>query len=157
MLKRFNHEVLQEVNMTTRLAIITASIIGITSLHYFTPVTFPALHEIYQKLYYLPILLAAFWFGLKGGIMTAMIVSILYTPHVVLQWHGILITNLDRYVQIFIYILVAWTAGFRYDQEKQRRQQLEQSNQVMEELYRKLQDQARTKVLFDEELRPAKN
>jgi hypothetical protein len=75
--------------------------------------------------------------------MTAMIVSILYTPHVVLQWHDILIKNLDRYLQIFIYILVAWTAGFRYYQEKQRLQQLEKSNQVLEELSRRLQDQAR--------------
>ena len=145
------------MDMTTRLAIITASIIGITSLHYFTPVTFPALHVIFQKLYYLPILLAAFWFGLKGGIMTAMIVSILYTPHVVLQWHSVLIKNLDRYLQIFIYILVAWTAGFRSDQEKQRQQQLEQSNQVLEELYGKLHDQAKTIDQLDEELRRAKN
>jgi hypothetical protein len=49
MLKIFSHEVLQEVNMTTRLAIITASIIGITSLHYLTPVTFPVL--LYMKFF----------------------------------------------------------------------------------------------------------
>jgi len=157
MLKRFNHEALQEMNMTTRLAIITASIIGISLLHYFTPVTIPALHEIFQKLYYLPMLLAAVWFVLKGGIMTALIVSILYTPHVVLQLHSILVKNLDRYLQIFIYILVAWTAGFRSDQEKQRQQQLEQSNQVLEELYGKLHDQAKTIDQLDEELRCAKN
>ncbi len=63
---------------TLRLSIIAGGILGVSVLHYFTPLSEPVLHDIYQRLYYLPIILAAFWFGMKGGIGTAIIVSFLY-------------------------------------------------------------------------------
>lgn len=77
---------MKKIELPIRLAVILGAIIGITLLHYSTPLTKPMLHDVFQRLYYLPIILAAFWFGLKGGIGTALIVTIVYAPHIIFQW-----------------------------------------------------------------------
>jgi len=44
-------------------------VIGISLLHYLTPLHLPYLHDIFQRLYYLPIILAALWYGFRGGLL----------------------------------------------------------------------------------------
>lgn len=66
----------------TYLYIITILIIIITGLHYFTSFQELRLHELYRRLYYIPIILAAFNFRIKGGILLPIIVSILYLPYI---------------------------------------------------------------------------
>jgi hypothetical protein len=45
-------------------------------------------YDIFQHRYYIPIILAAFWFGFRGGIGTAVVVSILYAPHIIFSRHS---------------------------------------------------------------------
>ena len=42
-----------------RIGLLALSIIGISLLHYLTPLHLPFLHDIFQRLYYVPIILAA--------------------------------------------------------------------------------------------------
>ena len=49
-----------------RMPVLALSIVVISNLHYFTPQYLPNLHDIFQRLYYLPIILAALWFGVRG-------------------------------------------------------------------------------------------
>jgi len=46
-------------------------VIGISLLHYLTPLQLPYMHDIFQHLYYLPIILVALWFGLRGGFLSS--------------------------------------------------------------------------------------
>jgi two-component system sensor histidine kinase HydH len=56
--------------------------IGVISvLHYLAPTHKHYLHDIYRRLYYLPIIFAAFAHGLTGGLIAAAIVVALYVPH----------------------------------------------------------------------------
>ena len=48
--------------------VIAASIVLVTVLHFLTPVNQVLSHEIYQRLYYFPIIAAALLFGLRGGL-----------------------------------------------------------------------------------------
>lgn len=138
-----------------RLLVILAGIAGISLLHYVTPLTESVLHNIFQRLYYIPIILAAFWFGLEGGIGTALIVSILYAPHIILQWGDRPTLETEKYLEILIYNLVGGVTGFLSAQEKHRREQWEKTAAGLEESYRKLQQQSELIIRMEEQLRSA--
>lgn len=141
-----------------QMLVIIGGIIGVTLLHYFTPLTEPVLHDIFQRLYYLPIILAAYWFGLAGGIGTALVVSFVYTPHIIYQWGGHPghhAMEMDRYLEMVIYNLVGGVTGFLSQQEKRRREQLERTAAGLEESYRRLQKQSDVIIRIEKQLRRA--
>ena len=45
-----------------------ASVLTITLCHYFTELKVHHYHIFYQGLYFLPVILAGFWFGLRGAV-----------------------------------------------------------------------------------------
>ena len=94
----------------------------ITVLHYSTIHGHLALHILYRELYFVPILLASFWFGLKFGLATALIVSLVYAPHVFVydDPHSKFLTIAS---QILVFNLVAVVPEWLVD--RQRRQQME--------------------------------
>ena len=63
-----------EKTSITRPLILFSFIVGISLLHYLTPLHLHYLHDIFQRFYYLPIILAAFNRGLAGGIVSAVVV-----------------------------------------------------------------------------------
>jgi signal transduction histidine kinase len=146
---------MKKLETSIRLFAILAAIVGISLLHYLTPLSKPVLHDIFQRLYYIPIILAAFWFGLKGGIGTALIVSILYAPHIILQWGGYPAMDTEKYLEILLYNLVGGVTGFLSAQEKHRREQLEKTAAGLEESYRTLQQQSELIIRIEEQLRSA--
>ena len=146
---------MKKFELPIRLAAILGAIIGITLLHYSTPLTKPMLHDVFQRLYYLPIILAAFWFGLKGGIGTALIVTIVYAPHIVFQWGDRPMLETEKYLEILLYNLVGGVTGFLSDREKHRREQLEKTAAGLEESYQTLQQQSELIISIEEQLRGA--
>jgi glucose-6-phosphate-specific signal transduction histidine kinase len=68
-----------------RLWLIALMVIIISVLHYGTTVTMGYLHEFYKLLYYLPIILAAFYFGVRGGLIASLGISLIYLPHLMFQ------------------------------------------------------------------------
>ncbi|MFA5180495.1 MAG: ATP-binding protein [Syntrophales bacterium] len=138
-----------------RLFVIFGGIVGISFLHYLTPLSEPVLHDIFQRLYYVPVILAAFWFGLTGGLGTAMIVSVLYAPHIIFQWGDRPTFETEKYLEILLYNLVGGVTGFLSGQEKRRRKQLEKTAAGLEESYRTLQEQSALIIRIEEQLRSA--
>jgi signal transduction histidine kinase len=61
-------------------SLIVGAILGITLFHYLLQVN-PLNHQIYGKFYYAPVIMAALWFGVKGGIFTSVVTSLLLLPH----------------------------------------------------------------------------
>jgi len=74
-----------------RASVVALATIGVTWLYWTTPVGphqwFWA-HLIAQKLYYIPILLAAAWFSRGGAILATSGASVLYLTHVFRDWQG---------------------------------------------------------------------
>ena len=101
--------------------ILAAFIIGISLLHYLTPLHLPYLHDIFQRLYYLPIILAAVWYGFRGGLFCSIIVSIAYAPHILFQWGGHLTMEMEKYLEIVLYNVVGGVTGFLSQKEAERR------------------------------------
>jgi signal transduction histidine kinase len=138
-----------------RLSLLFAFIIGISLLHYLTPLRLPMLHDIFQRLYYIPIILAAFWFGFRGGLASALVVSILYAPHVLFQWGGHPAMDLEKYLEIVLYNIVGGITGFLSQREQARASQLRETARGLEESFNKLQSQADLIIAIEEQLRRA--
>ena len=139
-----------------RVALLAASILGISLLHYLTPLHRPVLHDIFQRLYYIPIIFAAFWFGIRGGLLSSIVVSILYAPHILFQWGvGGPSLEMEKFLEIILYNVVGGTIGYLSQKERERREQLEQTAHGLEESYSKLQSQADLIIGIEEQLRKA--
>lgn len=107
------------------LLIIGISIIIITLLHYFTISTGWDIHDFYRRLYYIPIILSAFKFRLKGGIITPLIISILYAPHLLIYFGKIDINVFNQFLEIIMFMIIGVVTGFWVESDFRKKLLLE--------------------------------
>ncbi|MEW6719682.1 MAG: HD domain-containing phosphohydrolase [Thermodesulfobacteriota bacterium] len=69
------------------------------------------LHILFQKFFYVPILMAAAWLGLRGTLLVAGAVSGVFMLHILLDWGGYRMTQADQAGEIASYWIVALTAS----------------------------------------------
>jgi signal transduction histidine kinase len=98
----------------------------ITVLHYRTGAHHAWGHDILRRLYYLPILFAAFTGGLRGGVTISVFASLVYLPH---AFTSLLVQDpagaLEKGLEILLYNIVAIVAGLLVDREHREREQQE--------------------------------
>ena len=138
-----------------RVIILAVSIIGVSLLHYLTPLHLHYLHDIFQRFYYLPIILSAIWFGFRGGLFCAIVVSIVYAPHILFQWGGQFTMEMEKYLEILLYNVVGGLTGLLSQRERERTVELQKSAKGLEEAYQKLQIQSERITAIEENLRHA--
>ncbi|KAB0671136.1 sensor histidine kinase [Oryzomonas sagensis] len=138
-----------------RTVLLAFSILGISLLHYLTPLNLHYLHDIFQRFYYLPIILAALWFGFRGGLLCSLTVSVVYAPHILFQWGGGLALEMEKYLEIVMYNVVGGVTGLLAQRERARSQELQRTAQGLEESYNKLQTQSERIMTIEEQLRRA--
>ena len=115
-------------------------IVLVSLLHYVTSTRLIFFHEIFQRAYYLPIILAALWYGLRGGILAAAFSGICYLPHIVIAWHAYHAYSINQYVEIVMFFVVGILSGVLADQEKRQRKKLQETAEQLSRVYRELQD-----------------
>lgn len=138
-----------------RLAIIAGFLLLITALHYLTTTQMVNAHDVYRRLYYVPIVLGGVWFALRGGIVTSILASLLYMPHVLFHWqhqHGI---ALEQYLEIVLYNVIGCLTGFLAERERQQKLRYQKTTETLEESYRQLRDQADQIIEIEGQLRRA--
>jgi signal transduction histidine kinase len=100
--------------------------LAITVLHYRTGAQHPWGHDILRRLYYLPILFAAFSGGLRGGVTVSVFASLVYLPH---AFTSLLVQDpagaLEKGLELLLYNIVAVVAGMLVDRERREREQQE--------------------------------
>jgi signal transduction histidine kinase len=116
------------------------AIAAITALHYLTSPHQAHLHDIYRRLYYLPIILAAFLHGLRGGLIAAVIVCLLYAPH---AWAGALglhghfshdpATPTQKVLEMVLYLAVGAVTGSLVSRLKGTQRRLESAADDLEQ------------------------
>jgi signal transduction histidine kinase len=115
-------------------------ILLISIFHFKTPTEYRYLHEIYQRVYYIPILLAAFWYGPLIGFISALMVSLVYVVHIEMDWHHVPVYTFNQYAEICLYHLLALIIGFLALKERNQRRKLEQTSKKLGEAYDQLQN-----------------
>ena len=89
--------------------------------HWLTPVSHHGLHAIHvllRKMFVLPIILAAVWFEFRGALLACMLITLVYVPHVLLQWTGNVGENINQIGELSTLWLVAMLAGALVRREK---------------------------------------
>ncbi|MEP6903885.1 MAG: ATP-binding protein [Actinomycetota bacterium] len=115
-------------------------ILLITVLHFLTPVDQIVWHEIYQRIYYIPIIVAALLFGLRGGLAASIFTTVIYSPHVLIHHqHGDFDYTINQYAEIVIFNLVGGVMGALGDRLKQARERAELNAEERQKAYDELQ------------------
>ncbi len=117
---------------STRIVLTALAILAASVLHYVTPHSRLLLHNLFQKLYYLPIIYAAIAFGWRGGLLAAMASALCYIPHI-LTWRHQPYYAMSQYAELILFFLVGATTGLLADQGRKRRQQLEATTRQLQE------------------------
>jgi signal transduction histidine kinase len=104
---------------------IVASAFFITYLHYSTVESIHALHDIYRELYYIPLLVGALVFGLRGAILTYLLISFLYLPYMAGTWTDAILFETKRVLFLLFSGVFSFLAGYLVDRDSRRKKQLE--------------------------------
>ncbi len=107
------------------IAAIVLSSLFITYLHYSTIEKIHALHDIYRQLYYIPLLIGALVFGLRGTILTYLLVSILYLPYVAETWTGEILLEMKVVLFLLFAGIFSFLAGYLIDRDSKRKEKME--------------------------------
>lgn len=116
-----------------------AGIVVASLLHYFTPSDLLLWHNVFQRLYYLPIIYAAVSFGWRGGVAASVGSAVAYLPHILMAWHHMPEYAVNQYAEIILFFLVGTTTGVLADQSRRRSAELETTTRQLEKVYRELQ------------------
>jgi len=103
---------------------ITAATALITVLHFLVLARYSPL-VVLEELYYVPLLLGALRFGLKGALAVFGLVSLLYVPFFFGEWTASPIGMADRVLHVVFSGIFAFTAGFLVDRERRKIEQAE--------------------------------
>lgn len=115
---------------------IYALIVAISLLHYLTGSDVHRLHDVYRRLYYLPIILAAFTGGVRGGVLAALVVSVLYYPHAFGHLTHDPGLPVEKTLEIILYFVVALVTGFLVSRESMTQGMLQETADSLTETLR---------------------
>jgi two-component system sensor histidine kinase HydH len=103
---------------------VAAMIVAVSLLHYNTAMHVHEAHGIYRRLYYFPIILAAFRYGARGGLVAAFATCAFYAPHA----FGLIgfdpAFTLEKSLEMVLYFAVGLVSGVLVDREHATQRQL---------------------------------
>lgn len=111
----------QPVHSRNKIIILASTIIVIALLHYLTPTEphyFHKIHIVLRKLYFLPPVMAAAWFGLRGAIIAALSVSLLFTLHAFLDWPGNYMEQANQVGELAGFWVAGLIPGWLFDRQR---------------------------------------
>ena len=143
--------------MRARVGLIAVALTAVTAVHWVTDPHLGLLHGILGHLYLLPILLASFWFGLKGGVATAVVSALVYAPHLFLlrgeQAHGTL--EIYNVLEIVLYLIIGSATGVLAENERRQREKTDQALAELRRSHDRLREQSEALLGAEQELRRA--
>ncbi len=119
--------------------LISIAIIGVTALHYATDTRMIVLHEAFQRFYYLPIIYAAYRYGVRSGLATSLFSAAIYIPHVYFHWENTQVYALSQYWEMTLFQVIALVTGMLSNAERRERQKNEKSANQLRAAYAELE------------------
>jgi len=110
-----------------------AAMIGVISLlHFLIPVEPHSLHKIHivlRKLYFLPPVIAAVWFGLRGAFLSTTAISIFFVIHTVVDWPGNYMEQANQAGEFVSFWAVGLISGWLFDRERALLKEIAKANE----------------------------
>ena len=101
-------------------------------LHFFIPTEphyYHRLNIILRKLYYLPPVLAAAWFGTRGAVYTTSIISVVFVSHAIYDWPGNYMEQANQMGELASFWLVGLVPGYLFDRQRSLMESLARANE----------------------------
>ncbi len=111
----------------TRAGLVAASLVGITAAYNSVPIQYELASRVAQYLFFLPIVMAALWFGLWGGVVVAALSTACYLPRAFLAFSGPTSYTVEQYGEALDLLLVGSVLGFLAERERATNRQLQES------------------------------
>ena len=118
---------------------VAVTVIVISALHYLTSLQSIGWHELFKRLYYVPIVVAAVTRGARAGIATSLFSTLLYVPHVILQWHAWPALDSEQYGEVLMFNIVALVTGAMADRLHAQRQRYQDAVSELQTAYATLE------------------
>jgi signal transduction histidine kinase len=113
---------------TLKVGIIIVLIIVLSIFIFVTRYTQYRYHSVYREFYFIPLVLAAFWFGLRGALLTSVVISCFYLIFLWSIWYGWSAEKINAFIEIVFLNGMALILGLlreREHRERRRTQKLE--------------------------------
>ncbi len=136
-----NHKFQLSKNNTLWWVIIAMLIGCISAFHYTTPIQNGHWHLIYMQSYFIPILIGAFQFGVRGGLGAAISISLIYMPHLAFDWVGNLEHRLLGFMHILLYNLIGYLTGLKAQREQSEKARYQKTALKLEQSLEQLKQQ----------------
>jgi len=107
-----------------------AAVVVLSVGHYAAPTHDPFWHDLFRRLYYLPIILAAFRYGLGGGLATSVLVSLLFLPHVLMTRAMLPRQASEAVFEIPLYLVVGVVTGILSDRQRKANESLRRAERL---------------------------
>lgn len=121
-----------------RFMLMGLALASISSAHYLSLDRSPFLHELSQRAYYLPIIYAAYRYGVRGGALAAMLSVALFVPHV--HRHVDAQVQLNQYSELFVFLIIGSAAGVLFSKEKREQRRYRKTARELRRVNKKLQE-----------------
>ena len=133
-------------------SVLVAWVVGIGLLHFFTPPEWIFFHDTYRRLSYFPIVLGGIWFGIRGGLVLAVLSSIAFIPHLLLSLgHGIQ-SYYSELTEIGLYLCAGLVVGMITERERNQRINCQRISAELEHSYERLHRGAAQLLEAEEQL-----
>ena len=130
---------MQDPKPLTRMVVVAGSIATATALHYFTSPNLILWHNLFQRLYYLPIIYAAIYLGWRGGLVASTASAVCYIPHILMAWqHHMPDYAVNQYAEIIVFFLVGTVTGVLADREMKQRRELAALNRELRDSFEQI-------------------
>jgi signal transduction histidine kinase len=113
---------------------------AVSALHYITPPSHFVLHAIYQRSYYAPVILAAYWYGIRGGLLAAGISAIAYAPHIHSAWSHNSPYTASQYAELVVFLLLGLSVGTIASHERRLTKRYRGAAESLENANRELRE-----------------
>jgi two-component system sensor histidine kinase HydH len=107
-----------------------AAVVVLSVGHYLAPTHDPFWHDLFRRLYYLPIILAGFRFGLGGGLVASIAVSVLFVPHVLMTRAMLPRQAHEAVFEIPLYLIVGVVTGILSDRQRRANESLRRAERL---------------------------
>ena len=84
-----------------------------------------------QALFFLPLLLSAFWYGFRGSILASACIVILHLAFLIGRRQELMPNDIERLLEVAIYMMVTVALGFMRDRELERLRRLRETERLV--------------------------
>jgi len=107
-----------------KMVAILAGVVVLTAAHYATALSRVEVHDLFRRLYFVPVIFGAYFFGVRGGITTALTASVLYLPFIVFKIH-VREERFDQVLELIVINAMGILTGLLSQRQKQAMHRLE--------------------------------